>query len=129
MEAYICIYLKICKTMIFCLHIFLRKLQMLAITVLFSSHLVSFTNKKHMAVLLYSISCISIQYACVLNLQDKKMSRNDLFIFAEMMGSSSESKPREQMLYDHRPLELNKDDYQRVCRVPKKKVLYVCHRT
>ncbi|KAH9740806.1 DNA (cytosine-5)-methyltransferase CMT3 [Citrus sinensis] len=39
----------------------------------------------------------------------------------EMMGSSSESKPREQMLYDHRPLELNKDDYQRVCRVPKKK--------
>lgn len=65
MEAYICIYLKICKTMIFCLHIFLRKLQMLAITVLFSSHLVSFTNKKHMAVLLYSISCISIQYAFV----------------------------------------------------------------
>lgn len=24
-------------------------------------------------------------------------------------------------LYDHRPLELNQDDYQRVCRIPKKK--------
>lgn len=27
------------------------------------------------------------------------------------------------VLYDHRPLRLNEDDYQRVCHVPVKKVL------
>lgn len=26
------------------------------------------------------------------------------------------------MLYDHQPLQLNDDDYERVCRIPKKKV-------
>lgn len=30
-------------------------------------------------------------------------------------------KPLECALYDHRPLELNNDDYERVCRIPKKK--------
>lgn len=28
------------------------------------------------------------------------------------------------LLFDHRPLELNEDDYQRVCRIPKKKVFF-----
>lgn len=28
------------------------------------------------------------------------------------------------MLYDHRPLQLNEDDNERVCRIPKKKVLF-----
>ncbi|VVB06995.1 unnamed protein product [Arabis nemorensis] len=41
----------------------------------------------------------------------------------EMVGSStkSKSKSKKDGLYDHHPLNLNKDDYQRVCRVPKKK--------
>ncbi|XP_022157356.1 DNA (cytosine-5)-methyltransferase CMT3 [Momordica charantia] len=34
----------------------------------------------------------------------------------------SKSKPRfHDVLYDHRPLELNTDDYQRVCQIPKRK--------
>ncbi|XP_065850750.1 putative DNA (cytosine-5)-methyltransferase CMT1 [Euphorbia lathyris] len=36
-------------------------------------------------------------------------------------GSASKTTPIHQMLYDHRPLKLNDDDYQRVCRIPKKK--------
>ncbi|XWS47723.1 hypothetical protein CRYUN_Cryun13aG0009100 [Craigia yunnanensis] len=39
----------------------------------------------------------------------------------EMPGSSSKSKPTKHLLYDHRPLQLNTDDYQRVCKIPKKK--------
>ncbi|KAJ4724096.1 Cytosine-specific methyltransferase [Melia azedarach] len=39
----------------------------------------------------------------------------------EMLGSSSKLNPKEHLLYDHRPLELNQDDYERVCRIPKKK--------
>ncbi|KAG7023880.1 DNA (cytosine-5)-methyltransferase CMT3, partial [Cucurbita argyrosperma subsp. argyrosperma] len=31
------------------------------------------------------------------------------------------SKPAMHELYDHRPLELNTDDYQRVCQIPKRK--------
>ena len=27
-----------------------------------------------------------------------------------------------EVLYDHRPLKLNKDDYERVCHIPMKKV-------
>ena len=29
----------------------------------------------------------------------------------------------ENILFDHRPLQLNDDDYQRVCQIPKIKVL------
>ncbi|CBI16477.3 unnamed protein product, partial [Vitis vinifera] len=40
----------------------------------------------------------------------------------EMLGTSpSESNPSGNKLYDHRPLELNADDYQRVCQIPKTK--------
>ncbi|CAN8273538.1 unnamed protein product [Cochlearia groenlandica] len=41
----------------------------------------------------------------------------------EMLGSStkSKSKPKKHVLYDHHPLNLNKYDWQRVCRIPKKK--------
>lgn len=38
-------------------------------------------------------------------------------------GDSSRNKaPRKEILFDHRPLRLNDDDYQRVCQIPKKKV-------
>uniref|UniRef100_A0AAU7N4H5 DNA (cytosine-5-)-methyltransferase n=1 Tax=Vitis davidii TaxID=103354 RepID=A0AAU7N4H5_9ROSI len=40
----------------------------------------------------------------------------------EMLGTSpSGSNPSGHKLYDHRPLELNADDYQRVCQIPKTK--------
>ncbi|XVE56455.1 hypothetical protein DITRI_Ditri04bG0011200 [Diplodiscus trichospermus] len=40
---------------------------------------------------------------------------------AEMPGSLSKAKPAKHLLYDHRPLQLNTDDYQRVCQIPKRK--------
>ncbi|OIW08926.1 hypothetical protein TanjilG_05902 [Lupinus angustifolius] len=40
---------------------------------------------------------------------------------SEMLSFSAGSKSSRTQLYDHRPLELNADDYQRVCRIPKKK--------
>ncbi|KAK7245460.1 hypothetical protein RIF29_40306 [Crotalaria pallida] len=40
---------------------------------------------------------------------------------SEMLGLPTSSKCSESTLYDHRPLKLNDDDYQRVCRIPKKK--------
>ncbi|KAL4340831.1 hypothetical protein GQ457_08G034730 [Hibiscus cannabinus] len=43
-----------------------------------------------------------------------RLSRDD------MPGSSS-AKSGKHLLYDHRPLQLNTDDYQRVCRIPKRK--------
>lgn len=47
----------------------------------------------------------------------------DLFMeCAEMLGISTEKKSSNSLLHDHRSLELNVDDYQRVCRIPKKKV-------
>jgi DNA (cytosine-5)-methyltransferase 1 len=39
----------------------------------------------------------------------------------EMLGLPSESELTEHVLYDHRPLELNPDDYERACKIPKKK--------
>ncbi|KAI4297431.1 hypothetical protein L6164_037323 [Bauhinia variegata] len=39
----------------------------------------------------------------------------------EMMGESVKLTASKPMLYDHRPLQLNTDDYQRVCRIPKRK--------
>ncbi|GAB2292820.1 Alpha-1,3-mannosyltransferase cmt1, partial [Dionaea muscipula] len=35
-------------------------------------------------------------------------------------GSSQVTSQR-PTLYDHRPLQLNEDDYQRVCQIPKEK--------
>ncbi|KAM6570863.1 putative DNA (cytosine-5)-methyltransferase CMT1 [Cannabis sativa] len=35
--------------------------------------------------------------------------------------NSSPQSPQKAMLYDHRPLQLNQDDYERVCQIPKKK--------
>ncbi|KAK9273625.1 hypothetical protein L1049_018435 [Liquidambar formosana] len=34
---------------------------------------------------------------------------------------NDDSKPSKQLVYDHRPLELNTDDYERVCQIPKRK--------
>nr|AQM49845.1 chromomethylase 3 [Boechera holboellii] len=39
----------------------------------------------------------------------------------EVLGSLTKSKSKKHVLYDHHPLKLNIDDYQRVCRVPKRK--------
>ncbi|XP_010243384.1 PREDICTED: DNA (cytosine-5)-methyltransferase 1-like isoform X2 [Nelumbo nucifera] len=45
-----------------------------------------------------------------------RLSRNELGVFASRCQSSQKA-----MLFDHCPLQLNEDDYQRVCRIPKKK--------
>ncbi|XVF08541.1 hypothetical protein REPUB_Repub07fG0012100 [Reevesia pubescens] len=39
----------------------------------------------------------------------------------EMPGSSAKAEQAKHLLYDHRPLQLNTDDYQRVCQIPKRK--------
>ncbi|XVF49453.1 hypothetical protein PTKIN_Ptkin04bG0013800 [Pterospermum kingtungense] len=39
----------------------------------------------------------------------------------EMPGSLPNGRPANHLLYDHRPLKLNTDDYQRVCQIPKRK--------
>ncbi|KAF5447968.1 hypothetical protein F2P56_033477 [Juglans regia] len=39
----------------------------------------------------------------------------------DLPGSSPKAKQSKFVLYDHRPLKLNEDDYERVCRIPKKK--------
>lgn len=39
-----------------------------------------------------------------------------------MPGHLNNSEVLEHFLYDHRPLRLNPDDYERVCQIPKKKV-------
>ncbi|CAE5963589.1 unnamed protein product [Arabidopsis arenosa] len=39
----------------------------------------------------------------------------------EPFGSLTKSKSKKHVLYDHHPLNLNINDYQRVCRVPKRK--------
>ncbi|XP_027357407.1 DNA (cytosine-5)-methyltransferase CMT3 [Abrus precatorius] len=39
----------------------------------------------------------------------------------EMLGFSSGTKLPKSLIYDHRPLELNSDDFQRVCQIPKTK--------
>lgn len=72
-------------------------------------------------------SCFILNYivctclVCVLSL---------IFIFysigklhAEMLGSAPpELAQSNHLLYDHRPLKLNIEDYQRVCHIPVKKV-------
>ncbi|XP_037497648.1 putative DNA (cytosine-5)-methyltransferase CMT1 isoform X2 [Jatropha curcas] len=47
-----------------------------------------------------------------------RLKRNDLVGYTTA-AAQNVSCPRK--LYDHRPLNLNIDDYQRVCRIPKKK--------
>ncbi|XP_071724585.1 LOW QUALITY PROTEIN: putative DNA (cytosine-5)-methyltransferase CMT1 [Rutidosis leptorrhynchoides] len=42
-----------------------------------------------------------------------RLKRSDIISF--------ETSTKPQMLYDHRPLKLNEDDYERVCNVPKRK--------
>ncbi|KAM7501160.1 hypothetical protein LguiB_000064 [Lonicera macranthoides] len=40
----------------------------------------------------------------------------------EMLGFTTQSsEPSSHVLFDHQPLQLNEDDYQRVCQVPKRK--------
>ncbi|KAH7560421.1 hypothetical protein JRO89_XS10G0013600 [Xanthoceras sorbifolium] len=39
----------------------------------------------------------------------------------EMLSGSLKAESKKQLLYDHIPYELNIDDYQRVCRIPKRK--------
>ncbi|KAK9274227.1 hypothetical protein L1049_019041 [Liquidambar formosana] len=36
-------------------------------------------------------------------------------------SSASHSNSSKELVYDHRPLELNTDDYERVCQIPKRK--------
>ncbi|KAG9130762.1 hypothetical protein Leryth_012709 [Lithospermum erythrorhizon] len=38
-----------------------------------------------------------------------------------MLGSNAENLGLNEVLYDHRPLQLNDDDHQRVCQIPVKK--------
>ncbi|KAG8646881.1 hypothetical protein MANES_09G037800v8 [Manihot esculenta] len=47
-----------------------------------------------------------------------RLKRNDVVGYTTT-AAQNVSSPR--MLYDHRPLKLNTDDYERVCRIPKKK--------
>lgn len=45
----------------------------------------------------------------------------------EVLGScATGSDISSDLLFDHRPLELNEDDYQRVCQIPKHKVYWHC---
>lgn len=46
------------------------------------------------------------------------------FFSTGMLASPEDPKSNStnDVLYDHHPLNLNKDDYQRVCMIPKKKV-------
>nr|AIU80190.1 chromomethylase [Hevea brasiliensis] len=47
-----------------------------------------------------------------------RLKRDDVVGYTAAAAKNA-SRPR--MLYDHRPLKLNSDDYERVCRIPKKK--------
>ncbi|KAA8516963.1 hypothetical protein F0562_017219 [Nyssa sinensis] len=46
-----------------------------------------------------------------------RLKKQDLFGYTV----SGQKAPKKKMLYDHLPLQLNEDDYQRVCRIPKTK--------
>ncbi|KAJ0039700.1 hypothetical protein Pint_26660 [Pistacia integerrima] len=47
---------------------------------------------------------------------------NRIYIALHVVSlSTPQNAPRPGLLYDHRPLKLNEDDYERVCRIPKKK--------
>lgn len=40
---------------------------------------------------------------------------------SEMLGRSIKKKSSKSLLHDHRSYEMNSDDYQRACRIPKRK--------
>ena len=46
------------------------------------------------------------------------------FCYVDLFDSEASAKSSSQMkmLYDHIPLRLNEDDYERVCQIPKEKV-------
>ena len=46
-----------------------------------------------------------------------------MFFLPELLGLPKQ-EPLECVLYDHRPLALNNDDYERVCEIPQKKVIF-----
>jgi DNA (cytosine-5)-methyltransferase 1 len=48
-----------------------------------------------------------------------------MFLDTGLLGTSKSRLPLNKMLYDHRPLKLNVDDHERVCRIPKEKVLII----
>ncbi|GAU22796.1 hypothetical protein TSUD_142360 [Trifolium subterraneum] len=49
-----------------------------------------------------------------------RLSKNEM-LGTSNEGTSNEMKSSKSLLHDHRPLKLNTDDYQRVCRIPKRK--------
>lgn len=62
--------------------------------------------------------------ACSLVVVDQYSCSFSLFFFLlEMMGfSKGIEDAKKPVLYDHRPYQLNEDDYLRVCQIPHKKV-------
>ena len=49
-----------------------------------------------------------------------------LCLFVDVVNLSSvQMASRPSLLYDHRPFQVNNDDYERVSRIPKKKVLFL----
>lgn len=71
----------------------------------------------------WTISSIVFRKTCSITVQIwVKCLMSGGHFFAELPPSSSKAKQSKVVLYDHRPLKLNEDDYERVCRIPKKKV-------
>ena len=47
-------------------------------------------------------------------------------LFVDVVNlSSAQMASRPSLLYDHRPFQVNNDDYERVCCIPKRKVLFL----
>ncbi|XP_042480640.1 putative DNA (cytosine-5)-methyltransferase CMT1 isoform X2 [Macadamia integrifolia] len=53
--------------------------------------------------------------------QHIRLSRTELMSVASIEKKELSKSLQKALLFDHRPLKLNEDDYQRVCRIPKKK--------
>lgn len=51
---------------------------------------------------------------------------DELCNFAAFKLPSLSNQELHETLYDHRSLELNPDDYERVCQIPKRKVCCIC---
>lgn len=61
--------------------------------------------------------------ACSLVVIDPYTSCSISSFFPEMMGFSKGLEDvKKPILFDHRPYQLNEDDYLRVCQIPHKKV-------
>lgn len=70
--------------------------------------------------LYHSLKVLSVfSGTCALHLCD-----SFLVSHAELVDSASDAGrlSRKAILFDHRPLQLNEDDYLRVCQIPKRKV-------